>query len=540
MIETKPLDAAPAGGGGGGGGGGPSLRIKPGCEWSAVAPALRAAAPEAFSADGALLNLTGGTPAGSWGRPGAPQTISSPVDGTVLGTLPMLDAAAAIEAVHAAAHEAPVWSRTPLTERVARVRATLDGMRTHREVLIKSLMWEIGKPHTLAASDVDRCIEGVAWYADNIEPMVRGRTPLGLVSNIASWNYPLSVLVHAVLVQAMAGNSVIAKTPTDGGGLAIGVCAAIARRSGVPISLVSGPGGPLSKALIRHELIDCVSFVGGRATGRDIALNLVDTSKRFMLEMEGVNAWGVWDFTQWDLLAGLLRKGYEYAKQRCTAYPRFVVQRQLLPRFLDTYLSVVKGLRFGNPFAVARDEEALPVLEFGPLINAKKVKELRGMWDEALVGGAMPIYEGALQSGRFITGQDTSAYMAPACLLSLPRSSRLYHGEPFGPLDSIIVVDSVEQMVAEMNVSNGNLVASVATDDAALAERLKGELRAFKVGHNAVRSRGDRQEPFGGMGQSWKGCFVGGKHLVHAVTRGEGDDRLAGNFREVFRMPPEA
>jgi len=195
MIETKPLDAASSGGGGG-----PSLRIKPGCEWSAVAPALRAAAPEAFSADGALLNLTGGTPAGSWGRPGAPQTISSPVDGTALGTLPMLDAAAAIEAVHAAAHEAPVWSRTPLTERVARVRATLDGMRTHREVLIKSLMWEIGKPHTLAASDVDRCIEGVAWYADNIEPMVRGRTPLGLVSNIASWNYPLSVLVHAVLV----------------------------------------------------------------------------------------------------------------------------------------------------------------------------------------------------------------------------------------------------------------------------------------------------------------------------------------------------
>jgi len=65
MIETKPLDAASAGGGGGGGGGGPSLRIKPGCEWNAVAPALRAAAPEAFSADGALLNLTGGTPAGS-------------------------------------------------------------------------------------------------------------------------------------------------------------------------------------------------------------------------------------------------------------------------------------------------------------------------------------------------------------------------------------------------------------------------------------------------------------------------------------------
>lgn len=518
----------------------PRLHIKPGCDWSSVFARLRAATTEAFDADGALLNCVGGT----WSASVANATSSrhaliSAVDQSPLGALCMLDAAQAARAVEAAAGEAAAWSKMPLEDRIHAVRAALNAMRTHRDALVLSIAWEIGKPHALAAADVDRCIDGVAWYCDHIAPMVQGRTPLGLVSNIASWNYPLSVLMHAVLVQILAGNSVIAKTPTDGGGYAIGVCVALARRNGLPISLVSGPGGPLSKALVRHAHIDCLSFVGGRETGRDIELNLIDTSKRYMLEMEGVNAWGVWDFSQWDTLAPLLKKGYEYAKQRCTAYPRFVVERRLLPAFLETYFKVVKSVRFGHPLAVARDEDPLPTLEFGPLINAKKVRELTSLWDDALARGAMPIYQRPLSDGAFIPGQDTSAYFAPRALLDLPRTSKLYHAEPFGPLDSIVVVDGVEEMVAEMNVSNGNLVASIATDDEKLAERLKSELRAFKVGHNAVRSRGDRQEPFGGLGQSWKGCFVGGKHLVRAVTRGGGDEDLAGNYRESFRAPDD-
>ncbi len=64
-----------------------------------------------------------------------------------------------------------------------------------------------------ALTSVDRTISGVRWYLEEIEPMVAGRQPLaGPVSNIASWNYPLSVLVHAMLVQLLAGDGVIAKT----------------------------------------------------------------------------------------------------------------------------------------------------------------------------------------------------------------------------------------------------------------------------------------------------------------------------------------
>src|SRR5204862_799884 len=92
--------------------------------------------------------------------------------------------------------------------------------------------------------------------------------------------------------------------------------------------------------------------------------------KRHMIEQEGLNAWGIWNFSQWDLLAGHIRKGFEYGKQRCTAYPRFVVQRDLVDEFLDTYLPVVKSIRFGHPLAVADSHDPLPELDFGPLITA--------------------------------------------------------------------------------------------------------------------------------------------------------------------------
>ena len=65
------------------------------------------------------------------------------------------------------------------------------------------------------------------------------------------------------------------------------------------------------------------------------------------------------------------------------------------------------------------------------------------------------------------------------------------------------------------------------------------ELRAFKVGLKAPRSRGDRAEPFGGAGASWKGCFVGGAYLVQAVTQGPAGERLYGNFAEYTLLPAQ-
>ena len=516
-----------------------ALQLAPGTAWADVLDRAVIAVPEAFATGDGLPNPRN-LVEGEWRDAGSPAAVRTPVDNTELVRLPRLDADAARAAVRYAADAHDAWTRTPLAERRARVSAALDALTEHRDLLALLLVWEIGKPWRLACADVDRCIDGVRWYVEEIDRMVAGRGPLpGPVSNIASWNYPMSVLVHAELVQLLAGNAVIAKTPSQGGAACLTVAHALMHRAGLPATLLSGGGEELSEVLVRAPEIGAVAFVGGRSNGGKVAAALLDTDKRHMIEQEGLNAWGIWEYSGWDALAAHLKKGFEYGKQRCTAYPRFVVQRDLVDAFLAMYLPVVRSVRFGHPLAVEDGAVGLPELDFGPLISATKADELRRKVEEAIRGGAVPLYRGSLDDAvGFLDGQDTGAYVAPAVLLAPPGRSRLMHAEPFGPVDTIVVVDTEEELIAAMNAANGSLVASLACDDEDKAVKLAADLQAFKVGINKPRSRGDRQEPFGGRGASWKGAFVGGDLLVQAVTvGGSPDERLYGNFPEYSRYP---
>ena len=510
-----------------------TLTLKAGTSWSDVYARARAAAPEAFDAD-RILNLAGG----EWKRIGSPGEHITPIDGSSIQGPPRIDHDDAVTAVAQAAGEHKAWGEVDLDERKSRVAAAVAEMREHRDTLAMLLVWEIGKPWRLACADVDRALDGVDWYLGEIERQLAGRAPLpGPVSNIASWNYPMSVQVHAELVQALAGNAVVAKTPSQGGFHTLTLAHAIMKRQGLPVTLLSGVGSSLGNALISAPEIGALAFVGGRANGRKAATTLADTGKRHFLEQEGLNAWGIWDFSKWDELAAHLKKGFEYAKQRCTAYPRYVVQRELFPDFLEMYLPVVQSLKFGHPLAVETSFDPLPDLDFGPVIHATKATELRERYEEAVAGGAIPLYRGDLSDGRFLDGQDTGAYIAPACVLNPNTNWALHHSEPFGPLDSVIIVDTEPELLAAMNASNGSLVASVATDDADFGARVGEQLQAFKVGVNKPRSRGDRDEVFGGRGASWKGAFVGGDLLVQAVTEGPDTEQLYGNFPTYSRYP---
>ena len=511
----------------------PGLVLKAGAEWDTLIGRAVELAPEAFRADGRPLNLVQSV----WSSPGHPKPVLSPVDGRALSHLPMVEYDVARRAVRAAAGELHAWRQVDLDERRRRVSDCVDDLEANRELLAYLLVWEIGKPHRQSLVEVDRMVAGVRWYIDEIETMLQGRHAIGLVSNIASWNYPLGQLVHGLLIQMLAGNPVIAKTPTDGGLVSLTLAAAIARRHGLPISLVSGSGARLAEALVRDAAVAAVAFVGGKSSGRDVEAALLDRGTRYMIEMEGINSYGVWGFSDWSALAEQIRRGFEYGKQRCTAYSRFVVERTLFPDFLDTYLGVVRGLRIGHPLLVEHPDDAPPDIDFGPLINAAKAEELRERYTEAVAAGAVMLHRGRFDESRFLPDQDISAYFRPTALLGVPRSCDLYHLEPFGPVDTIVVVDRVDELVAEMNASNGALVSSIACDDEPLAKRIAGELRAYKVGINRVRSRGDREETFGGLGESWKGAFVGGEHAVRAVTQGPAGERTCGNFPGEVILP---
>jgi acyl-CoA reductase-like NAD-dependent aldehyde dehydrogenase len=507
------------------------LKLKSNSEFAKVYQEAKAIAPEAFG-ETAINNLIDG----EWVSIGVSQPHVNPVDGQPIIGASMLNLTQVQHAVDQSVKQDAQWSKTPLEERKRRVAHAVELLRANRDTIARLIIWEIGKPWKLACADVDRAIEGVEWYLGEIDRQMTGRTPLpGPISNIASWNYPLSVLVHAELVQLLAGNAVIAKTPTQGGFHALTLSHALMARAGLPVTLLSGSGAELAPALVSSDSLGALAFVGGRNNGRAAASSLTSLARRHILEQEGLNSWGIWNYSNWGELSAHLIKGFEYAKQRCTAYPRYVVQRQLFPEFLEMYNSVLGSLKFGHPLAVEDPNDDYPDLHFGPVISAKKAAELQQAFTEAVNRGGIPLIRGSLEHGRFLTGQDRSAYVAPMTVLDPPKAWSIHHSEPFGPLDSIVLVDTEAELISAMNVSNGNLVSSVATDDLAFAARVQEESQAFKFGVNKPRSRGDKAEIFGGRGASWRGCFVGGDLLVQSVT--EGDGPLYGNFADGSRYP---
>jgi acyl-CoA reductase-like NAD-dependent aldehyde dehydrogenase len=234
--------------------------------------------------------------------------------------------------------------------------------------------------------------------------------------------------------------------------------------------------------------------------------------------MEGVNAYAITSFSDWKGLGTQIRTEFEFGKQRSTAYTRWVVERSLVAKFVDTYVDAVVDLRVGHPF-LGHPFLGHPI-DFGPLISAGRADALRRDIDRATATGALVLYQGQMYEDDFELGQDRRAYLAPTLLYGVRPPAELYHREPFGPVDILVSVGSDDELIAEANVAGGALVASIATDEPARATALSGRLDAFKIGINRLRSRGDKEEPVGGTGGSWEGAFVGGVHLVRAFTEG--------------------
>jgi len=177
-----------------------SLVLKAGTDWQTVLQRAADAAPEAISVDG-LKNLIDG----EWVAGGNIKDHVNPVDGMPILGPTMLDVDTVMHAVQAAKTQDMAWAKTSLAERKEKVQNAVNLMREHRDTLALLLVWEIGKPWKLSCADVDRALEGVEWYIGEIDRQMESREPLGgPVSNIASWNYPMSVLVHAELVQMLA------------------------------------------------------------------------------------------------------------------------------------------------------------------------------------------------------------------------------------------------------------------------------------------------------------------------------------------------
>ena len=213
-------------------------------------------------------------------------------------------------------------------------------------------------------------------------------------------------------------------------------------------------------------------------------------------------------------------KEVEYAKQRCTAYPRYVVRRRLVPVFLEAYLAVVNTIKFGDPLGWPNPDDPFPELDFGPVIHATKPAELRKQLDEAVSGGGIRLYRGSVGDGLFLDAQDASAYVAPSCVSSPRPHGHSIAQSPSAPWSPSSSLTPRPSWWRRWMCANELSTWPASRRQHGCSDTHLRELMVFKVGVDGTpQPRRPRRGLRGPRRRGWKGSFVGGDLLVKHPQR---------------------
>lgn len=439
--------------------------------------------------------LIGGRQAGE----GAAIDVLNPYDGSVIDTVPEATPSEVEAALAASVEGARVMESLPRAERagiLARASAAIDA---GSERLSATIARESGKTLREASGEVSRAVETFRLAAEEARrlagevvpfdgaPTGRDRfgfylrVPLGTVVAITPFNFPLNLAAHKVAPAIAAGNSVVLKpaSATPMTGIELG---SILLESGLPpeaISVVTGSGGSVGRALVTDPRPRMVTFTGSSDVGRGImaAAGL----KKTAMELGSNSAVVVTENCDVDAAAERsARAAFALAGQVCISVQRVFVQDSVFDRFTATASSVAASLRVGDQMD--------PGTDVGPMIDPAEAERARGWIDEAVSLGATIVCGGG--------GEGT--LLAPAVLTGVPDEARLWSDEAFAPVMSVRPFTTLDEAIEGVNASRFGLQAGVFSDRLEDALRAAHEIRCGGVMVNDVPTFRVDLMPYGG------------------------------------------
>ncbi len=419
----------------------------------------------------------------------------------------------------AATAAAERWRDVELDERVTRVRSALDAFRHASEDIAREVTQQMGKPIAEArgelATMLDRAETMLDLARESLRPDVFAdrpgfvrrieHVPLGVVLNIAAWNYPLLIPVNVVVPALAAGNSVLlkhsARTPMVGDRF---------ERAFVDLGIdglvqnVIATHDDTSR-LVADDRIGYVAFTGSVPGGRSVyrtigSERLIDVG----LELGGKDPAYVAADANLDFAAAGVVEGATYnAGQSCCAVERAYIHESVYDEFLDLASAHLSSLRTGDPL----DETTT----LGPLASDAAPQFLTDQVDDALRRGAREVLGGGWSPGG-------GNFFRPTLLDGVPNDASAMQEESFGPLLPVAKVMSDEEALARMTDTRFGLTASVWTEDGERAERLAASLDVGTVFQNRCDYL-DPALPWTGVRESGKGSTLSRYGYYHLTRR---------------------
>lgn len=430
--------------------------------------------------------------------------IVSPVDGRVFASRRYADPAVIDAAAQRAERAFPLWSSTSIAERCDLVDAFVKQLEARRDLIADAVTWQMGRPRTQAdelgrlRAVTDATIRQTPdWLAprriDVGDGIVRYVThdAIGPCLSICAWNYPVAMLATLIIHPLLAGNVVLLKHAPQTAVIGDFVNEA-ALAAGLPEGVLAALDMTHSdcEALIASGRFPLVQFIGSTRGGRAVAAAAGKAMARVGLELGGSDpAYIRHDANVDAIVADLVEGCFGNSGQSCCSVERLYVHASIHDRFVEALTQAAKVVSVGHSFESPG--------YIGPVISREAAARIRGLISDAVAHGARE----TLPVGTSSLASDTSAYVEPRILTKVDHGMRLMRHEVFGPVASIMKVDSDEQAIALMNDSDYGLSASIWSADVeraiALGQRVQsGTFYVNRCDHS------DLNLPWGGVKQS--------------------------------------
>ncbi len=452
---------------------------------------------------------------GSWIDPAAAEyfEVLNPATGGHLARTPLGGFEAVDSAARSAAAAFPAWRRTPVQDRVQYLFKLRDLLKSNLEEIARTITNEAGKTLEESKAEMVRAIENVE-VACGMPMMAKGeivediapgldelmiRQPLGVCATVAPFNFPGMIIFWYLPYALAAGNTYIIK-PSEKVPMTMQLIFHLIEQLGLPkgvVNLVNGSKEAVD-AILDHPLIRAVTFVGSTGTAKYLYGRAAANGKRVQAQGGAKNPVVVLPDADMDMATKIIAdSAFGCAGQRCLAVSLAVTVAEARTSFTEMVCDAAAARVVGYGLDAG--------VQMGPVINLASKQRIEQLIGQGVAEGAAVPVDGR---GAVIRGFEGGSFVKPTVLSNVVRGSQTARTEIFGPVLSLIHVNTVDEAIELVNSGAYGNQASLFTSSGNSARRFRYEAEVGNVGINIGVAAPMAYFPFSG----WKDSFFGDMH----------------------------